>query len=266
MRAETANRWVLRILSLVGLGLFLFFFALTWHRPQWVEDFAAEYLQGEVLAYSDARIDALQPPQGDGALAKLAGELYRRNEAEIQDLKGGLKARVREHLVAALTEVRDPHCPCRLMLADLIQAGAESRLTRLALDNEQLVAFIQTSYLRRVQALKQEIRVFTGINAACFLFLLVLSFAKPAASRHLLFPGVLMLIATVFCAWLYVTSQDWLLAIVHGNYVGWAYAGWLGLVFLFLCDIALNRGRVTTRIANGAIQGLGSAASSFTPC
>jgi hypothetical protein len=40
----------------------------------------------------------------------------------------------------------------------------------------------------------------------------------------------------------------------------------LGLVFLFLCDIALNRGRVTTRLANGVINGMGSAAASFTPC
>jgi hypothetical protein len=128
------------------------------------------------------------------------------------------------------------------------------------------VTFIQSSYLRRVEDLKHELRVFTGINAACFLLLLLVSFAKPAASRHLLFPGVLMLIATVFCAFLYVTSQEWLLAIIHGNYVGWAYAGWLGLVFLFLCDIALNRGRVTTRLANGVIGSLGSTVSSFSPC
>jgi hypothetical protein len=266
LRAESTNRWTLRILGFVGLGTFLFFFSLTWYRPQWVEDFAADYLQAEVLAYSDARIDAIRAPAGDGALAQLAGELFRRNQAEIEDLKNGLKARVREYLLAAITQARDPDCPCRERLAELLQAGADSRLARLALDNQQLVAFIQSNYLERVAALKQELRVFTGINAACFLFLLVLSFAKPAAARHLLFPGVLLAIATLFCAWLYVTSQDWLLAIVHGNYVGWAYAGWLGLVFLFLCDIALNRGRVTTRLANGVINGMGSAAASFTPC
>jgi hypothetical protein len=69
--------------------------------------------------------------------------------------------------------------------------------------------------------------------------------------------------ATTF---LYVFEQNWLLTIVEGSYVGYAYAGWLGGAYLLLCDIALNRGRVTTSLANGAINVLGGAIAALTPC
>jgi hypothetical protein len=53
---------------------------------------------------------------------------------------------------------------------------------------------------------------------------------------------------------------------LHGSYVGWAYAAYLALVFLFLCDIAFNRGRVTTRLLNGVNSSLGGIVSALTPC
>ena len=77
---------------------------------------------------------------------------------------------------------------------------------------------------------------------------------------------LLLAIATVFCTYLYVFEQNWLMTIVEGSYLGWAYAGWLGVAYLFLCDIALNRGRVTTRLVNGVLEAFGSAISSLTPC
>ena len=33
--------------------------------------------------------------------------------------------------------------------------------------------------------------------------------------------------------------------------MGLAYLAYLAVIFLFLCDIALNRGRVTTAVAGG---------------
>ena len=42
-------------------------------------------------------------------------------------------------------------------------------------------------------------------------------------------------------------------------------AAYLGFAFLFVCDIAMNRGRVTAHIANGSASVLGSAFT-LTPC
>jgi hypothetical protein len=76
---------------------------------------------------------------------------------------------------------------------------------------------------------------------------------------------LLLTVATIFCAYLYVFEQNWLLTIIHGDYLGLGYAAYLGVVFLFLCDIALNFGRVTTRLVNGLVGGIGGSFS-LTPC
>lgn len=46
---------------------------------------------------------------------------------------------------------------------------------------------------------------------------------------------------------------------------GVAFIGYLALVFGFLCDIAFNRGRVTTECVNARISAFGGAAS-LVPC
>jgi hypothetical protein len=257
---------VLRITGFIGLASFTFFFALTFRTPQWVEDFAADFIQDEVVEQIGRRIDAVQPPGGEGLMASVASEIYRHNEEAIRSLRSELEGRVHQYLAQALIEVRDPSCTCRQMVRAWLEAGASTRLSQLLNDNDRIKSFIHTNYMQVVNELKREIRIFTATNAAAFLLLLLVSFARPAAARHLLFPGVLLLIATLFCAYLYVFSQNWLLTMIHGDYLGWAYAAYLGVVFLFLCDIAFNRARVTTGIGNAISGALGGVLSAFTPC
>jgi hypothetical protein len=249
-----------------GLAVFSFFFALTFHTPKWVEDFAADFIEDEVVEQIGRRLEDLRPPEDEGLLASVAGEIYRHNEQAIRSLRSELEGRVHQYLAQALVEVRDPACTCRQMVQAWLEAGASSRLAQLLNDNDRIKSFIHTNYMQVANELKREIRIFTATNAAAFLLLLLVSFAKPGAARHLLFPGVLLLIATLFCAYLYVFSQNWLLTMIHGDYLGWAYAAWLGVVFLFLCDIAVNRGRVTTGIGNTISGALGGIFSALTPC
>jgi len=60
-------------------------------------------------------------------------------------------------------------------------------------------------------------------------------------------------------------EQNWLLTIIYNDYLGFAYLGYLLIVFLFLCDIVLNRARVTTKIVNAIGNALGPVGS-LTPC
>ena len=257
---------MLRIAGAAGLAVFATFFAFTFAIPQWVEDFAAAYLEREVIEQVDAHIDALRPPDDGGLLSRAAAAVYERNETEVRRLKTQIKARSRELLAGSLSAVRDPACECRLRTAEALQKYDALRLANLLADNTRLTTFIQQKYLRLVGELKREIRIFTATNAVSFLVLLLIAFAKRQAARHLLFPGVLLLASTLFCAWLYLFSQNWLLIIIHGDYTGFAYTAYLGLVFAFFCDIALNRGRLTTRICNAALEAIGSTAASLTPC
>lgn len=265
LRGDTIEKWVLRIGGFTGLAVFATFYAFTWAMPHWVEDFAADYVQGEVVEQVEGQIEAFRPPTNAGLIGELASHLYERNEQEIAQLKRELQVRARELIPRAIEQVRDPSCECRQSMLSTFLDGNALRLGQLIADNERLKAFIQANYLRVVGDLKREIRIFTGINALSFVLLLLISYAKPAAAKHLLFPGVLLLCATLFCAWLYVSSQNWLITIIQGSYVGFAYAAYLGVIYAFLCDIAFNRGRVTTAFGNVLLAALGSAVA-LSPC
>jgi hypothetical protein len=257
MTALGVEKLILRIAGLLGLAVFGFLFALTYSVPHWVEEFASDYIAERVAERVDETFDRSRRT-ADGALAHLAADLHEKNEKEMV----ALRERAQELLSLALAEVRNPECACRLLQAHELTLG---QLGALSAGNERLKGFIHGAYMNVLSDLEREIRIFTTINAACFLLLIVVSLAKPGAVQHLIVPGALLLGATLFCAYLYVFEQNWLLTIIEGSYVGFAYAAYLSVVFLFLCDIALNRGRVTTRIVNGALDAVGSAFS-LAPC
>ena len=78
-------------------------------------------------------------------------------------------------------------------------------------------------------------------------------------------PSALLLTSTLICSFFYVFEQNWLLTIIYDDYLGFAYLGYLGVVFLFLCDIVLNYARITSAIINAILNIIGSAAY-VSPC
>lgn len=93
----------------------------------------------------------------------------------------------------------------------------------------------------------------------------MLSFARPRAIDHLLFPGLLLMGAVVVSSYCYLFEQNWFYTAVYSNYYGFAYLAFLGCIFALLLDIFLNRGKVTTHLGNGMLNAVGSAIS-LTPC
>lgn len=67
------------------------------------------------------------------------------------------------------------------------------------------------------------------------------------------------------CSYFYVFEQNWLLTVIFNDYLGFTYLAYLAVVFGLLCDIILNRARITTRIVNTVLEAIGSAASAV-PC
>jgi hypothetical protein len=265
MTAPSIENFILRLTGLAGAAIFAIFFMLTFSTPQWVERVAADFIEARVSERVKSGIDSLRLSPGGSALSRVAENLYRRKAAQIEVLKQQLEAGVRERWAAALAQVRDLSCECRAAIAQAFELGAVLQLQTLEAAEQKLVHYIQSSYMDVAVELKRDIRIFTATNAASFLVLLVISFLKPQAVRHLFLPGLLLAAATIFCAYLYVFAQNWLLTIIYGDYEGVAYLGYLGAVFLFFCDIALNRGRVTSTLVNGVADSVGSAFT-LVPC
>lgn len=265
MDPHRVRRQVLLLTGLLGTVLFGFFFALTIHTPEWVESFAADFIEREVSVRVDRRIDAIQPPSGEGALARMAASMYERNATEVEHHREVLRSQVHERMGAAIAAIRDPDCECRARWAEWIKQGTTTRIQSLERANERITGFIHATYAEVVTNLKRDIRIFSGSSAAMFLLLVAAAFLKPRASMQLFLPGLLLALATVTCAWFYVFRQDWLMTIINNDHVGLAYVAYLAVVFGLLCDVILNRARVSTRIVNTGFNAIGSAATAL-PC
>ena len=265
MKNSPMRKLSLRSIGVIGAAIFLTIFVFTYSVPAWVEEFAADYIESEAQKRIDASIDAIRPPDSDTALARLAQSIYEKNEGQIDQLKSDLKNRVHEQSAAAIAAVRDLDCECREKWEDWFESGFSTRITLLQAANEQIASFVHSTYMDVATELKRDIRIFAASNAAIFILLLLVSFLKPQAITHLFLPGVLLAVSTLVCSYFYVFEQNWLLTIIHSSYLGFAYLAWLGVVFLFLCDIVFNRGRITTEIVNSFLHAIGSAFS-LVPC
>lgn len=265
MENSTLETISLRSVGAIGAAIFLIFFAFTYSIPGWIEDFAADYIESEAQARIESSIDAIRPPESDGALARLAQSVYKENEARIEQRKTDLKDKVHEQWATALATVRNLDCECREEWEDWFESGLKSNLALLQVANQQISSFIHSTYMEVASELKRDLRIFTASNAVVFVLLLLISFAKPKAMMHLFLPGVLLTISTLICSYFYIFEQNWLMAIIHNSYLGFAYLAWLGVVFLFLCDIVFNHGRVTTELLNAFFSAIGSTLSAL-PC
>lgn len=255
MEKAAIRNLTLRIVGFAGATLFAFFFALTYHTPRWVEDFAAEYIEALVAQHVDATIERLGPPTGGDAMSRYAARLYEKNQTSISGFKELLKKEAREQLVDCIDKARSLSVEARATLERLINQSATGSIGALQLENARLASLIQSGYLQVVADLQREIRIFTASNAIAFLLLVLASFLRPEFSRELFVPGILLAISTLICTYLYVFEQDWLLTMIHGDYLGVAYVVYLGFVFLILCDIVLNRARVTIKLIRLATVG-----------
>jgi len=250
--------WILRALGAIGTLLFASLFTLTFYRPAWVEQAARDFITAEVQKQVDAHVDGIDVAAAGASLAKAAGVLVRQNSQRIENLKAALHARLNERIADALAQVRDLDCECRDRLAGIIGAGMASSLAALDATNARLTDFIQAKYLRVVADLERDIRIFSGANAAACLLLFMLSFLRPRAVDHLMFPAVLLALAVILSSYWYLFEQNWFFTIIYSDYFGFAYLGFLGFTFGLLLDIFLNRGRFTTRLGNVVLHVVGS--------
>lgn len=269
MKSAALQKTVLLSLGIVGCALFWSAFAVTFATPEWVEEFAKEYIEQQAAERLEESVDTLGDAIGvsesDSALLTLAQNMVEQNSERIRELKELLRTRFHEQFADAIAEIRNLDCECRDRIARLLEEGFETRILLAEATNERVNDFIQYKYMELTAELKQDIRIFSGSNGAVFLILLLASLVKPRAVIHLFLPGVLLAASTLICSYFYIFEQNWLLTIIHSDYLGFAYLGWLGVVFLLLLDIVFNKGRVTTQILNTIFNAIGSAATIF-PC
>jgi len=262
------KRISLRGLGILGISIFLPLFLFTFTDPQLIETAAKSFVEWKLNTETNKKIDSVQLPQ-EKSFEKLLGskakELRKEAETNLARLKQQLKDDVPDILAAEVAKMRDLDCECRMKWKNKIRESMELNIASLENAKSKLVDFGQVKYMQIVEKLTLDVRIFLGINSVIFVFLLLVSFFKPKAIRHLFLPGILMMISTIICSYFYIFEQNWFYTIIYNDYTGLGYLAYLMLVFAILCDIAFNKARVTTEILNSIFNAIGHAVS-FAPC
>ncbi len=258
----------LRITGLLGVVLFVPLFIFTFADPHLIEKSGKTFIEWKLQTETNKKIDSIRLPK-PGKLEKLLGvkarELRSETELKLEQVKQQLKNDAPAILAAQIAKLRNLDCECRRKWEKRIRISMESKLVSLETAKSKLIDFSHAKYMEIVSKLTMDVRIFLGANSIVFIFLLLVSFLKPRAVKHLFLPGGLMLGSTVICSYFYIFNQNWFYTIIYNDYTGFAYIGYLAFVFAVLCDIVFNKARVTTEIINSILQAIGQVGN-LVPC
>ncbi|MBC8036442.1 MAG: hypothetical protein H7X89_04415 [Rhizobiales bacterium] len=256
---------VLRIL-LIGFGLvsgsfFAAAFTASFVSEHFISRVAKEVIRHRVQSEIGQKIDDL----GATFLVERASRFAQDNAELTALLKSGITRKLAQETTELMARMENWSCECRKAIPGMVQKMITAAVASLDLERANLREFVRSKYLEVEGKLTREFRIFTGTNALASLLILLAAVLKRQAGIHLLPPALLLVIATCLSASIYLFNQDWLRTIVFSDYVGFAYSVYLSILFLWLCDILFNAGRVTTTILN-AISDLLGGIFSVSPC
>lgn len=251
----------LRSIGLFGIILFGLLFSVTFSSPEAIEKSAKGFINYQIhKEVREKQLAVSQSDLADSALGIAEKLGFERNRIQ-QDLDNQLPERIAS-IVASMCGY---DCEKKKALAQSITSGYLERIKNIRVAEATLNDVVKGKYIEIVGSLKTDLRIFLGTNFFMFCVLIVVSFVKPKAIKHLFLPGLLLLVATVLSSGIYVFGQDWFYTILYNDYMGAGYLAYVAAIFGLLMDIALNKARVTTEVINGIFNVIGSAFS-VLPC
>jgi hypothetical protein len=242
------------LLCLSGIGSLVFGGALMLSllNPGFVERTAKDIIRHQIETKVREKIDALDAR----FLSSRAGAILQANEQEAQRIRQMLASQLPERIGRVMHEMADLDCECRKKLEDAVRSGMETRAASLQQVQERITALIRTQYTDTAQQLTREFRIFSGSNALAFILLGMAVLVRRTAGVHLVPAAVVLIGATAVSSALYLFQQNWLHTLLFSNYLGWGFVAYLALLYAFLCDVILNRGRVTCELLNAVPSGV----------
>ena len=251
----------LRLIGLIGLILFGSVFALTYGVPKQVEESAKGFIKSQI----EKEVREKAAVVTDSSLAQKAKSLADKLGYQESQLKKDIENDLPGKIASIMASMCGYDCEKKKQLAAEIKGGYLTKIKNLKVAQVNLSDLVKGKYVEIVSNLKMDLRIFTMSNAAMFLLLLLISIMKPQAIKQLYVPGMLLFVTTLISTSIYVFGQDWFYTIIYNDYMGLAYLVYIGMIFAFLLDIAINKCRVTSII----LDMLGSVFSGIgvvTPC
>lgn len=252
---------ILLIIGAVGVLIYSAIFALTYGVPESVESSAKGFVKAQIAEEVKEKYDA-------SALASISDKAFSiasKLGFEEAKIKENLKNDLPKKIAEVIGSMCGYDCEKKKEIAASITKSYVDRIANIQIAHNSLDQIIKGKYLEIVGKLKLDVRIFLGSNATVFLLILLLSLMKPVAVSHLFLPGILLCVSSILASSIYIFGQDWFYTILYNDYVGFGYLAYIGVIFGFLIDIAMNKARVTTELLNAFFNAIGSALQ-VAPC
>lgn len=255
----------LKIILPLGTILFFIVFLYSFTSPYKIEKHATPFIKKEIQKKVDTKINNFGQNDTESKLKKISLSILEKNQEKINKFKIALQENLPNKIASAVAKMQDLSCECRDKYSKFIKTSFNLSILNLEEANEKLTSFMKMQYMKIVQNIINDFRVFAGSNLLFFLLASILLFVKPQANLHISVVAGLLSLSTIISSYFYIFKQDWFYSIIYQDFLGYFYLLYMGIIFLFLCDIILNKAKITTEIINFILNAIGSTFSA-SPC
>lgn len=236
-------------LSAFGAAAFLFFLIILSADPARFEaklkDFAITTVKAETTEFAQSKGITLPDTLGGSELqSRLADRFTQRSET----LQSALDAKIDAFVADLLASACSLDCERRDEIEIIVRNFLSTTSERYLGGANTLQEFAVGRYDATIRGLHRDLLIVSFSNLVVFLFIIALTFRQPRFMPILIKIGGLAFISVVVMIYWYIFGQDWITTLIFNSYVGWTYAIFLGVLFLSLCDLCFNEGRILNAI------------------
>jgi len=239
-------------------------FVYSFTAPQTIEKSARGFIKEQVSKKTHEKIDNIGSKYKDNTLVKLSAKIFKNKKEQLAHYKESLKLKIDEKLANVMAKMLDLDCECRQKYKGIFHNLITTKIIDLKAATKKLETFMTAKYMYVVENVIKDFRIFLGSSFFVLLLMLILLYTKPQATIQIDVLASMMLVSTVLSSYLYIFKQNWFYTIIYNDFMGYAYLMYLGIIFLFLCDIIFNKARITTEIVNAILSALGSSVSAVS--
>jgi len=260
--------------SVTGIILFGTIFGLTYKDTQWFEDSAKGWVAQEIERKIQMDFPALFPDREGKSSNKMLNKLKDKLQERIKNLREKLFSGLPDRIAIEITH----WCTCRLKKEDReaaqkkfeeirvsvrknIIANLKENIKSKAIGLQNVNALIKGHYIKIIEQLLNDLRIFSGSNVLIFLSLLILSLIKTEHEKALMVAGGLVTCGTLVSIGIYLFNQNWFHALLFNDYMGWGYLVYVATITGFLADVVFNKGKISIEVVMGILAVIAMAVS-----
>ena len=216
-------------------------------------DRVSEALAQTGVSFEAAQASAISPSIAQGI------------QSRIDQIQDGLDAGLDRVVADVLASACKLDCERREQAAEAVRGYMEGSIARLGNAKDNIEQLVLGQYETVFGELRADLNIFAGSNLVLLCISLLLSLLKPRAAQHLLPIAIILTASTALMSIWYLFGQNWVMTMIFSDYWGLGYPMMQGVIAALLLDVALNAGRITTRILNRLLNAVGSSMQ-LVPC